>query len=79
MTFSNWNTSFLLERVAALAIVSNFDRKRNTRTWDFHGFIRSKVIVTQNIPTMTELFTMGEYQYGCTFCEKRYSHTGIFQ
>ena len=30
MTFSNWNTSFLLERVAALEILPNFDRKSNT-------------------------------------------------
>jgi len=35
MTFSNWNTSFLLERVAALEIVPNFDRKSNTGAWDF--------------------------------------------
>ena len=35
MTFSNWNTSFLLERVAALEIVPNFDVKSNTGTGDY--------------------------------------------
>ena len=49
------NTSFLLERVAAMEIVPNFDRKSNTRGTGFHGCIRSKVIVMQNIPTVTEL------------------------
>ena len=29
------NTSFPLERVAALKIVPNFDRKSNTGAWDF--------------------------------------------
>jgi len=55
MTFSNWNTSFLLERVAALRIVPKFDRKSNTRNMGFSDSIRVKVIVTQNIPTVTEL------------------------
>jgi len=55
MTFSNWNTSFLLERVAALRIVPKFDRKSNTRNMGFSSSIRVKVIVTQNIPTVTEL------------------------
>lgn len=48
-------TSSLLERVAAIEIVPNFDRKSNTRGTRFHGCIRSKVIVMQNIPTVTEL------------------------
>jgi len=48
-------TSFPLERVAALRIVPKFDRKSNTRKMGFIGSIRVKVIVTQNIPTETEL------------------------
>lgn len=49
------NTSFLLERVAAPEIIPNFDRKSNTGNTGFSGCTRSKVIVTQNIPTVTEL------------------------
>lgn len=71
MTFSNWNTSFLLERVAALRIVPKFDRKSNTRNMGFSGRIIVKVIVTQNIPTVTELLWQDKITVWLYFFKKK--------
>ena len=78
MTFSNWNTSFLLERVAALEKVPNFDRKSNTGTWDFMAASERKFCHTE-LSNCDRTFAMREYQYGCTLSHKKYSHTGIFR
>ena len=78
MTFSNWNTSFLLERVAALEIVPNFDRKAIPG----HGISwlhQIKGNCHAEHSNWDRTFAMREYQYGCTFYEKKYSHTGIFR
>lgn len=49
-------TSFPLERVAALEIIPNFDRKSNTARLISEGCHKVGVINLQNIPTMAEHF-----------------------
>ena len=47
-------TSFPLERVAALEIIPNFDRKSNTTRLILEDCHNGKVMILQNIPTMAE-------------------------
>lgn len=48
------NPSFPLERVAALEIAPNFDRKSNTTRLILEVRPNGKVMILQNIPTMSE-------------------------
>ena len=48
-------TSFPLERVAALGMIPNFDRKSNTTRLISEGCHKVEVMILQNIPTMAEL------------------------
>ena len=50
------NPSFPLERVAALEIIPNFDRKSNTTRLISEGCHKVGVMILQNIPTMAEHF-----------------------